>query len=477
MTARRPRARAAASWTSSSTRDPRVAHDLELELRELALDGHHHARRGLSGRVGDDVDLDGCGCRGHGSAERLAGSGRSPRAGRRCRGRRAGAAAGSRAPPRSSAITSTSSKKRSSGGPSSAARGEAGIEVGRRRAPPRSRGPTRSSAATTSRSAASTSRPAIESRRPPAAASLPGEAVGARVAPCARRRDPARAAAASATARLGESARAACRPARPGGAHELDRAPPAGPRAARRRSRRRRPGGSSATSAPCSTSSRCASRDERRDVDRERAARVASRQRPIAARRRPYGSRVPDGRSPSENATVRLSIFSATASTRPGSVSGQRPAGGVRQVLLLDRAATGLGIARRGARTRRRCAPRDRGTRGRARRPGRPSRAVPPPGRPRRRRASATSLARRAVLSAMLPAPATKVIEPSSPASPSMPRCTSRSKVKDASSSRPSSTRSLPARTSVRLAAVRDEREPGAAEREVALVGLHRGRR
>ncbi len=46
------------------------------------------------------------------------------------------------------------------------------------------------------------------------------------------------------------------------------------------------------------------------------------RQSPIAARRSPYGSRVPDGRPPRAKATVRLSIFSATARSRPASVAG-----------------------------------------------------------------------------------------------------------------------------------------------------------
>ena len=37
--------------------------------------------------------------------------------------------------------------------------------------------------------------------------------------------------------------------------------------------------------------------------------------------------------------------MSAAARTLPGSVVGQRPAGGVGQVLLLDRPADGLGVA------------------------------------------------------------------------------------------------------------------------------------
>ena len=47
-----------------------------------------------------------------------------------------------------------------------------------------------------------------------------------------------------------------------------------------------------------------------------------SRQRPIAARRSPYGSREPVGRCPSENDTVSVSILSAADSTRPARVEG-----------------------------------------------------------------------------------------------------------------------------------------------------------
>ena len=56
-----------------------------------------------------------------------------------------------------------------------------------------------------------------------------------------------------------------------------------------------------------------------------------------------------------------------------------------------------------------------------------------------------------------------------------MPRATSRSKVKRASSSRLSSTCTWPARTMSGVAAVGDDREPVPAEREVALVRLHGG--
>ena len=47
--------------------------------------------------------------------------------------------------------------------------------------------------------------------------------------------------------------------------------------------------------------------------------------------------------------------------------------------------------------------------------------------------------------------------------------------MKVASSSRPARTRSFPCADGVGIAAVRDEREPVAAEREIALVRLHRG--
>ena len=46
---------------------------------------------------------------------------------------------------------------------------------------------------------------------------------------------------------------------------------------------------------------------------------------PIAARRRPYGSREPDGRWPSENDVARASSLSAAASTFPDSVCGSGP--------------------------------------------------------------------------------------------------------------------------------------------------------
>ena len=52
---------------------------------------------------------------------------------------------------------------------------------------------------------------------------------------------------------------------------------------------------------------------------------MASRQSPIAARRSPNGSRDPVGLWPSENETVSVSILSAAASTRPGSVAGSGP--------------------------------------------------------------------------------------------------------------------------------------------------------
>ena len=79
--------------------------------------------------------------------------------------------------------------------------------------------------------------------------------------------------------------------------------------------------------------------------DRRGRPRSASRQRPIAARRRPYGSREPVGLWPSENATVRVSTLSAAASTLPASVCGSGPPAAVRQVLLLDRRAHRLGVA------------------------------------------------------------------------------------------------------------------------------------
>src|SRR5215203_1010287 len=57
ITARRPRALAAASWTSS-TLDAGMADDLELLLGELTLDRLGEAGGSLSRRIGDDVNLE-----------------------------------------------------------------------------------------------------------------------------------------------------------------------------------------------------------------------------------------------------------------------------------------------------------------------------------------------------------------------------------------------------------------------------------
>ena len=189
-------------------------------------------------------------------------------------------------------------------------------------------------------------------------------------------------------------------------------------------------------------------RDERLHVDLEPAL---DREPAQADRRAAQAERVARaGRAlcPSANATARLSTLSAAASTRPASVCGSGAVGRVRQVLLLDRRADRLGDSRPGARTRRRCGPRDPGTRGRARRPGRPSRAAPPRWTRRRRRAPRRARPAAPSCRRTCPRPAKNVIEPSFPASASMPSATSRSNVNDASSSRPSSTRSFPRATS-----------------------------
>ena len=78
---------------------------------------------------------------------------------------------------------------------------------------------------------------------------------------------------------------------------------------------------------------------------RARAAPQPSRHRPIAARRRPYGSREPVGRWPSANATSSVSILSAADEDPARLGRGQRRVGAVGEVLLLDRGADGLRVA------------------------------------------------------------------------------------------------------------------------------------
>ena len=81
---------------------------------------------------------------------------------------------------------------------------------------------------------------------------------------------------------------------------------------------------------------------------------TARRQRPMAARRRPYGSREPVGRWPRENDTVSVSILSAAESTQPACVSGSGASTRVGQVVLGDRDDTPPPGGRQAARTPRR---------------------------------------------------------------------------------------------------------------------------
>ena len=171
-----------------------------------------------------------------------------------------------------------------------------------------------------------------------------------------------------------------------------------------------------------------------------------SRQSPIAARRRPKGSREPVGRWPSENETSSVSILSAAERTRPLSVDGSGPAGRVGKVLLGHGGAHRLRIAGQ-ARVLGADSPLQLGELAHelGGLVGLGSRAAssvasPPPSRP-------ASFCKRSTLSANVPPPSKNEIPPSRPASPSIPTFTSRSKLKAASSSRFSSTCVFPART------------------------------
>ncbi len=180
-------------------------------------------------------------------------------------------------------------------------------------------------------------------------------------------------------------------------------------RAARSRSPRRRTGSSFTAAFWPVRSSR--SRATSAFTSISSPASTASRQSPIAARRRPNGSREPVGRFPSAKATARLSILSAAARTRPASVWGSGAVGGVGQVLLLDGHADRLGESREprvlGADVALEVgelADELRGLVG-LREPRRL------PAMPLRRRGPRRAPSSRSVLSANVPAPATNVID------------------------------------------------------------------
>ena len=240
----------------------------------------------------------------------------------------------------SSAITSTSSKKRSSGGAELGGGGERRVEVALATAAS-TPGATRSSASTTSRSALLDEQPG--SRRCAAWPLLPASRLARVYAVWT--------ASSRASGSLGERDRRAA-PAGPSSRDAGRRAPRArtrparraGPRAARPRSRQRRPGVVGRPRRPARRAGRCASATRLGDVDREPALErepAEADRRPaqpvrVARARRPLAERERDGE------VVEL-VGGREHAARLG--RRQRAAGGVRQVLLLDRRAHRLGVA------------------------------------------------------------------------------------------------------------------------------------
>ena len=255
--------------------------------------------------------------------------------------------------------------------------------------------------------------------------------------------------------------------------------PPAGPRlprsrtAAARAARTNSTGTSSRPSSRSSTKSRTSSAQQlargidEAALDREpaepdrrapQAVRVARAGRPVAERER-------DGRACRACRRPRAPCPppSAAAARRP------RPAGTAPR----SRRRPPPG-SRRAARTRRRCGPRGPGTRARARTPGRPSRAARPRASPRRRRAR-----RRAAQPLGLVGERARAREERDRAEPlGEPLDADRDVAleREARVLEPPLEHALvPGSHELGVAAVRDEREAVAAEREVALVRLHRG--
>ena len=372
-----------------------------------------------------------------------AGSARSRRAGPARRARRAAAAAGCRARHR---------RRRS---PSR-----------RRRTARRSVRPRRPAAATPH-----VARVELERRRlrPPARARCRARRAIGSIAAAASSRLPARRCArsyASYTAANSSLRSAACRPS-------ASRATP--PRSAAADARAARTNSTGTSSSPSSRSS-TNSRTSSGSSDRSTRTPAFGRKPAQPDRRAAQPERVArPGRALAEpeRDAQRVELV-GSREHRTGRDSRQRAAGAVRQILLVDRLHDVLAVAGEprvgradvafelaelahelgrliGLRELRRL--------DRRRRRRRARRRASPGARPCRRRC---------------PPPVKKVIDFVRSASPSIPIATSRSNVNSASSSRPREHELVAGAHDIGVAAVGDEREAVAAEREVALVRLHR---